>query len=160
MAQMQVQGLEEYAERLGSLSKDSEKIVKEAVYEGASVVADSIKSGLKSLPVDNGQGTEDKMLTGVSRRQKADLIDAFGLAPIESNGDYINTKAGFDGYGQTKSKKYPKGLPNALLMRSVESGTSFRKKTPVIRSAVNKSRKAAVEAMDKKMEEACTELMD
>ena len=160
MAQMQVQGLEEYAERLGSLYKDSEQIIKESVYEGASVVADSIKSGLKSLPVDNGQGTEDKMLTGVSRRQKADLIDAFGLAPIENNGDYINTKAGFDGYGRTKSKKYPKGLPNALLMRSVESGTSFRKKTPVIRSAVNKSRKAAVEAMDKKMEEACTELMD
>ena len=45
-------------------------------------------------------------------------------------------------------------------MRSVESGTSFRKKTPVIRSAVNKSRKAAVEARDNKMEEACTELMD
>ena len=44
-------------------------------------------------------------------------------------------------------------------MRSVESGTSFER-TPVIRSAVNKSRKAAVEAMDKKMEEACTELMD
>lgn len=58
MAQMQVQGLEEYAERLGSLYKDSEQIIKESVYEGASVVADSIKSGLKSLPVDNGQGTE------------------------------------------------------------------------------------------------------
>ena len=84
MAQIQVQGLEEYAERLGSLYKDSEQIIKESVYEGASVVADSIKSGLKSLPVDNGQGTEDKMLTGVSRRQKADLIDAFGLAPIET----------------------------------------------------------------------------
>lgn len=108
MAQMQVQGLEEYAERLGSLYKDSEQIIKESVYEGASVVADSIKSGLKSLPVDNGQGTEDKMLTGVSRRQKADLIDAFGLAPIENNGDYINTKAGFDGYGQTKSKNIQK----------------------------------------------------
>ena len=48
MAQMQVQGLEEYAERLGSLYKDAEQIIKESVYEGASVVADSIKSGLKS----------------------------------------------------------------------------------------------------------------
>ena len=91
MAQMQVQGLEEYAERLGSLYKDSEQIIKESVYEGASVVADSIKSGLKSLPVDNGQGTEDKMLTGVSRRQKADLIDAFSrkwyLFSKENTGD-------------------------------------------------------------------------
>lgn len=160
MATMQVKGLDEYAEKLASLYKDSERLTKEAVYAGASVVADSIKSGLKSLPVDNNShASKDNMLKGITRRQKADLIDAFGLAPIENDGEYINTKAGFDGYGQTKSKKYPNGLPNALLMRSVESGTSFRKKTPVIRKAVNSSRKAAVQAMDKKMEEICTDIM-
>lgn len=156
---MSVQGLDEYAARVSKLYKDTESIVKQAVYEGAGVVADSIKSGLRQLPVDNGQGTETRKLHGITNRQKADLIDAFGLAPIENKEDYIQTKAGFSGYGKTKSKKYPNGLPNALLMRSVESGTSFREKTPVIRKAVNKSRKAAVEAMGEKIDELCEETM-
>lgn len=159
MAKMSVQGLDEYALRLSNLSKNTGQIVRQAVYEGAGVVADSIKSGLRQIPVDNGRGTEDRKLHGVTNRQKADLIDAFGLAPIENKDDYIQTKAGFSGYGKTKSKKYPNGLPNALLMRSVESGTSFRQKTPVVRKAVNRSRKAAVQAMGDKIDELCKEDM-
>ena len=99
MAKMSVQGLYEYALRLSNLSKNTEQIVRQAVYEGAGVVADSIKSGLRQIPVDNGRGTEDRKLHGVTNRQKADLIDAFGLAPIENRDDYIQTKAGFSGYG-------------------------------------------------------------
>ena len=159
MAKITVRGLEEYANRLGALWKDSEKIMKEAVYAGASEVADSIKSGLRSIPTSNERGTPDHPVEGVTNRQKADLIDAFGLAPIEDRDGYIQTKAGFDGYGRTPSKKYPKGLPNALLMRSVESGTSFRKKTPVIRKAVNKSRKRSVQAMGVVLDQACKEIM-
>ena len=75
MAKMSVQGLDEYALRLSNLSKNTEQIVRQAVYEGAGVVADSIKSGLRQIPVDNGRGTEDRKLHGVTNRQKADLID-------------------------------------------------------------------------------------
>ena len=85
MAKMSVQGLDEYALRLSNLSKNTEQIVRQEVYEGAGVVADSIKSGLRQIPVDNGRGTEDRKLHGVTNRQKADLIDAFGLAPIENS---------------------------------------------------------------------------
>lgn len=159
MAKIAVKGLDEYANRLGVLWKDQEKIIKEAVYAGAAEVADSIKSGLRSLPTSNERGTPEHPVDGVTNRQKADLIDAFGLAPMENKDGYVQTKAGFDGYGRTPSKKYPKGLPNALLMRSVESGTSFRKKTPVIRKAVNKSRKKAIQAMGDAVDKACEELM-
>lgn len=159
MAKITVKGLDEYAARIGKLYKESERIAKEAVYEGAEVVADSIKSGLKSIPTSNERGTKEKPVEGITGRQKADLINAFGLAPIENKDGYIQTKAGFDGYGRTPSKKYPKGLPNALLMRSVESGTSFRKKTPVIRKAVNKSRKQSIQKMGEVVDKACVEIM-
>lgn len=159
MAKITVRGLDEYANRLSKLWKESEKITQEAVYAGAAVVADSIKSGLHGLPVNNKRGTPEHPVEGVTNRQKADLIDAFGLAPIENKDGYVQTKAGFDGYGRTPSKKYPKGLPNALLMRSVESGTSFRKKTPVVRKAVNQSRKKSILAMGEVVDKACKDMM-
>lgn len=159
MAKITVKGLDEYANRLAALRKESEKIIKEAVYAGAAEVADSIKSSLRSLPTSNERGTPEHPVDGVTNRQKADLINAFGLAPMEDKDGYVQTKAGFDGYGRTPSKKYPKGLPNALLMRSVESGTSFRKKSPVIRKAVNKSRKKSIQAMGEVIDKACEELM-
>lgn len=159
MAKIDFNGIDEYAKRLGMLFKDSERIVKDAVYEGASIVADEIKSGLNEIPTQEGPnglppiGTPENPLTGVSRRQKADLIESFGLAPIENKDGYINTKAGVDGYGSIRTAKYPNGTPNAMLMRSVESGTSFRKKHPVFRPAVNRSKKKAQEAMGKKIDE-------
>lgn len=159
MAKVTVSGLEEYANRLSGLYADCEEITKKAVYAGAEVVADEIKKGLKNLPIDNRHGTPEKPLKGVTKQQKSDLINAFGLAPIENRDGYIQTKAGVDGYGSTTSKKYPKGLPNALLMRSVESGTSFRVKTPVFRKAVNTSRKRSIEAMGKKIDEECQNSM-
>ena len=96
-------------------------------------------------------------LTGVSRKQKQDLIDAFGLAPNGGCGWLHSDKgSGLDGWRSIEwiwfsedEKKYPKGLPNALLMRSIESGSSFRKKNPVFRKAVNQSRKKAIDKMGK-----------
>lgn len=148
MAKIDFKGIDTYAKMLARLESGSEEIVKRAVYEGAAVVADAIKEGLKSIPVQEGKGTPENKLHGITKKQKADLINGFGLAPIENSNGYIQTKAGFDGYGSVKTKAYPKGLPNVLLARSLESGTSFRKKIPVIRRAVTKSRKQAEKVMD------------
>lgn len=153
MAKIDFKGIDEYAKVLETLGSESEEVVKSAVYKGAALVADEIKSGLKGLPIEEGEnglppvGTPEHKLTGVSRRQKADLIDSFGLAPIENDNGYIQTKAGVDGYGSVKTKKYPHGTPNVALMRAIESGTSFRKKHPIFRQATNRARKRAEKAM-------------
>lgn len=166
MANMKVNGLEEYAERLAILFKDTEGVAKKAVYSGAEIVADSIKDGLKALTIQEGENGlppyvgNGEMLIGISRKQKQDLIDAFGLAPIENDDGYIQTKAGVDGYGSIRTKKYPKGLPNALLMRSIESGSSFRKKNPIFRRAVNQSREKAVKKMGETIDEEIKKIME
>lgn len=160
MAKIDYKGIDDYAKALGKLWKESEEIITRAVYEGAGVVADEIKSGLKKLPIDNRKGTSDDKLRGVTKKQKSDLIDAFGVAPIENDGDTINTRLGFDGYGSTPTDKYPRGVPNAMLMRSVESGNSFRKKTPVVRPAVNRARKRAEQKMGDTLEKEIKERME
>lgn len=160
MAKITFEGIDGYAERLGILWKDQRKIIENAVYKAADIVADEIKKGIKEIPIQEGKngmppvGTPENPLTGISRRQKADLIEGFGLAPMEDAFGMVNTKAGFDGYGSIKTRKYPKGTPNAMLMRSIEGGTSFRKKHPTIRPAVNRARKKAVKTMQNDIDEA------
>ena len=153
MAKIEFKGIDEYAKVLSTLANESEEIIKSAVYKGAAIVADEIKSGINSIPIQEGNnglppvGTPENKLYGISRKQKGDLMDSFGLAPMENDGDYIQTKAGVDGYGSIPTKKYPGGVPNVMLMRSIESGTSFRDKHPVFRQATNRARKRAEEAM-------------
>lgn len=153
MAKIEFKGIDEYAKVLATLGNESKEIVKSAVYKGAAIVADEIKSGINSIPIQEGNnglppvGTPENKLYGISRKQKGDLMDSFGLAPMENDGDYIQTKAGVDGYGSIPTKKYPQGVPNVMLMRSIESGTSFRDKHPVFRQATNRARKRAEEAM-------------
>lgn len=153
MAKIYAKGIERYSKMLERLGDQSEKIIKSAVYKGAAIVADEIKAGINALPIEEGNnglspiGSPEHKLNGITRKQKGDLIDGFGLAPMQNENGYIQTKAGMDGYGSIPTKKYPKGVPNAALMRSIESGTSFRNKHPVFRQATNRVRKRAEQEM-------------
>lgn len=155
-----------YMKAIESLSADTEEIVKSAIYKGADVVANAIRQNIQAIPIQEGDNglppvaRDGEKLYGISRRQKADLLAGFGLSPMEESGDYVNTKAGFDGYGSVKTKKYPRGVPNAMLMRSVESGTSFRDKHPTVRPAVNRSRKAAQAKMDETINQEIEKRME
>ena len=155
-----------YMKAIESLSADTEEIVKSAIYKGADVVANAIRQNIQAIPIQEGDNglppvaRDGEKLYGISRRQKADLLAGFGLSPMEESGDYVNTKAGFDGYGSVKTKKYPRGVPNAILMRSVESGTSFRDKHPTVRPAVNRSRKAAQAKMDETINQEIEKRME
>ncbi len=149
MAKMQIEGLEEYTKAIQRISENSDVVIVNSVYEGARIVADD----MKKITVDNGIGSEKNKLDGISALQKADLIDGFGVAPIKVDGDYTNTKLGFSGYGRTKTKKYPKGVPIQIIARSVNSGTSFRKKNPFVQRTVNRIRKKAQQAMAQVIDE-------
>lgn len=159
-------GLDAFMCKLDSLAGNTDQVVKSVVYEGAGVVADALKAALKTLPIEEGNngfppvGTNEKPLTGVSRRQKGDLIDSMGVAPIqEFTKGVMSTKIGWDGYGSTPTKKYPKGVPNQLLMRSIESGSSFRRKNPIVRTAVNAVKGPALKAMESKASEEIRKIM-
>lgn len=138
---------------LEALGSDSEDVLRRALYDGAKVVADKVKQGIESLPVAaDHYYPKGHQIKGVTATQKADLSAALGVAPHKQEGDGWNTVIGFHGYGSKPTKKYPKGLPNQLLARAVESGSSVRNKNPFIRRAVNASRKEAVEAMKRTFE--------
>lgn len=120
-----------------------------AVAAGAGVLADAVRQRLEALPSDENRFlVPGDIFRGVPKEQKQDLLDALGVTPIKQDANLVyNAAVGFDGYGSTPTKTYPQGVPNQLLARSIESGSSVRIKTPFFRKAMEASEDAVLEAM-------------
>lgn len=161
MAKITFKGLEEYELRLSRMGKETTRIAGAAIYEGAAIVADEIKKGIRGLPVVTGYGTETNPLPGgVTSAQKQGLLDGLGIAPMQDQNGYLNVKIGFDGYNRTKTDQHPQGQPNQLVARGVESGTSWKQKHPFIRPAVTRARKKAEEKMAEVLDYEIAKLME
>ena len=152
-----------FFKKLQELEKhfDTEKTMKHAVYVGAGIVADEIRKNIENLPEEPFRHLDDETFQGVPTGQKRDLEESFGLTPIERGKDgLLHTHAGFDGYGSYPTKDYPKGLPNRLVARAIESGSSVRRKIPFIRPAVKASQEEAIKAMGEVIDEACKKIIE
>lgn len=154
MAKITFKGLDKYIEELYKMKGDGSATIEKSVYVGAKVIADSIKSSMSGIQTRvPGKFYESGMAPGPTPQEKADMIASFGLSPMRDDNGYINTKAGFDGYGRHQTPSFPNGVPNAVVARSCESGTSWMKKQPFMRKSVNGARAAAVAAMAAKFDE-------
>lgn len=150
MATLSMRGMQEYERMLDQLidSRTTEDIIGKVLHAGAGVMADAIREELEELPVVRWDdfGTPEDKLKGVAPRQKRGLEEGFGISPVRFRDGYFDVKLGFDGYNDA-------GQPNALIARSVNSGTSFREKNPFVDRAVKESRKQAEAAMVKTADE-------
>lgn len=160
MAKMKIKGLREYENRLLKLENLIREILGEAIYEGAGLVADAVKSSIESIPIDERYVTGGATLYGITPEQKAGLRDGFGIARMRDDNGFLNVKLGFDGYNSQVTKKYPGGQPNSLIARSVNAGTSFRQRIPFIDNAVNQTKGAAEQKMTETAEKAIGKAMN
>ena len=162
-------GIEEYAKQINKLSGATLPIINKAVYNGAGVVADTCKENIRNANIavpDAGHGNEWPAIEAwkefkkdgkihnytLTEKQKRGLINGLGLSTFVNEHGYINTKMGFDGYNEVKTKKYPKGQPNAMIMRTLESGTAALTKQPIVRKSVSQSREKCIDKMQKTLE--------
>ena len=160
MPTIKFKGMDEYLNRLEALYVNTDKMVGEAIYKGADIVADETKGALKGLPTDNRSKLKaGEQRSSINEIQKQGLIHSFGIAPLRDDSGFINVKTGFDGYNRLISKNYPIGQPNVMVARALESGTSFMKKNRVITRATNRARKPCEEAMKKSVEESIEKIM-
>lgn len=164
MATIEMKGIDEYLIKLSRLEKASkEEICGKAIYEGAKIVADSIKANIQALPTDDSFGPSlpgEPPLKGPTQIQKQGLLESFGITTMQDDGTgFLNVKLGFDGYNAKKTKKWPNGQPNQMIARSVQSGTSFMKKHEFVKKAVASSRKKSVDAMGKSAQKSIEEIM-
>lgn len=162
MAKWTMHGLDEYAAYLQSIGKNSKDIIGAGVYAMADIVANAVRKNIESLPakpdIEGIEAYRQGRKAQLTISEKNGLEKGFGISPMQEENGYLNVKLGFDGYNSVKTKKYPKGQPNVLIARSVESGSSVRKKTPFIRPAItqtqNEALKKGQEAIEKKLKQA------
>ena len=154
MAKFQFEGLDAYLNQLHDLETSTDGIIKRAVYDGAAEVAKAVEAEIRALPeVDGYQYPWQLPIKGVTKEQKDGLLEGLGLAKMQNDNGYINTKLGFDGYNKVESKKFPSGQPNALIANAINSGTSTRRKDPFINRAVKASKAKAEAAMAARLDE-------
>lgn len=133
-------GLEEYERKLSQIAKDIKKICGRTTYEGAKIIADEIRKGIDGLPER----------TGVTKRG---LQSGFGISKLQNDDGYYNVKLGFDGYNEN-------GVPNQLMARAFESGTSKLQKHPFVRPAINHSKNRAESKMAEVLDDEMKKMMD
>lgn len=157
MAKWTMHGMDEYAAYLQKIGKNTREIIGAGVYAMADVVADNIRKNIEALPaapdIEGLTAYREKRKSRLTISEKKGLEDGFGVSPMQNDNGFINVKLGFDGYNGIKTKKYPKGQPNAMIARSTESGTSVREKTPFVRTAVKKSQVPALKAGETAVDE-------
>ncbi len=158
MAKFMFTGLEEYEAMLSNLEsfESIQAVCGATIYAGADVVANAIRQGVDALPVvdHRAKGSASHQINGITSAQKRGLQESFGITPMSYENGYYNVKLGFDGYNSVKTENYPSGQPNALIARSVNSGTSFRQKIPFVDQAVRKAKPKALTSMTRAFDEA------
>ena len=135
-------GINEYLQTLNRLGKEIEGISKQAVYEGAKIIADEIKNNIEALSTDEEWGTPKKMKEGPTKAEKENIARGLGIAHMQDNKGTIKTKIGYDDAGYDENNK-----PIQMIARSVNSGTSFMKKNPFFEKGVRNSRNKAKQKM-------------
>lgn len=162
MATIQTKGLDEYIAKLEKLTtlSDSREFVGRAIFEGAAVAKTGMLSELGSLRVSQQYAKDGEKISTVTSVQKAGLLSGFGIAKMRKDGGAYNVKLGFAGYNGQRTSKWPHGQPNAMIARSIVSGTSFRSKNDFVGRAARKTRVQAVEAMQQEIEKQIEKIMN
>jgi HK97 gp10 family phage protein len=152
-------GIDNYIRQLQNCADKTENIIKRSAWEGARVVMDAVKAEAQTIPTHGSTKGSTDVIDGLTPTQKAGVIASLGIARFRQDGNFLNVKIGSDGYNTVYTKKYPKGQPNAMLIRSLESGTSFRNPYPFVSRAVSKTRGKSIEAMRKQCDEEIKKIM-
>ena len=159
MATMKVKGLDEFVETLNMIGEKTGGVSKKCAYDGARLMADGIKEKVEQLPIDSdGFTVGTDPLNVITAQDRADLAACVGISRIENNGMATTVSVSFDGYISRTERKYPNGVPAALIARSLEKGTSVRAKKPFLRPAVNAKKAAALAAMQETMAESIAQI--
>lgn len=158
---IKVTGLDSFTTQLGRLTADIQHINNEALFDAAGFVADEIGKALQAMPTyDKWYGTDGHPIYGVTPSEKAQIIENFGIARFQFDGDGSQTSIGFTGYVNTPSTKYNNKVPTGMLMQCVEYGTKFRKGTHTIAHAEKAAKDQAVQIIQNKLTEKIQKAME
>lgn len=155
MSKITFTGIDEYFAQLSNLGDKAEGLCKRALYDGAGVVANEVRSEIQGLPTTDKNGDPQQPF----EYEVDGLLSGLGIAKMKDQDGRFSTRVDFDGYNRMKSQKYPNGKPNAMVARAINSGTSRRPKNPFMTRAVKRAREKAEKAMAARMDADINDIM-
>ena len=134
MAVISFDGMEAYKAELEAVLDHVPKMVNASLYDGSKILADAVQKEIDTL---------DEL----EPVQRQGLHDGLGVAHFWHENGATVTKVGFEGYNKKKTKRWPKGQPNAMIARTTIRGTSWLHANRFTARAAKKVRAQCVEAM-------------
>ena len=156
------EGLDIFQRKLDLLAQEATAVAAAAVYDGAGIAANAMRTsveGLRRVPdvvAINAWRKGEASVLSVS--QKIGLIEGLGIAPMKVTPSSVNTKVGFGGYNNVKTKRWPNGQPNTMVAGNLNHGSSnFLQRQPFITAVkdvyASEIRKAMMKAATAKIDE-------
>lgn len=135
-----VVGLDEVLGKFNAIGEQAEAVASMSLWEGAKVVADEYNRTLASIPAEEFVYVFNGEKRNASIEEKAALIGSAGVAKFQKSGSEVQTIIGTKNAYATIAGKQ---VPVKLLLRAINSGTSFRHKNPFIRKIKSTAKGAA-----------------
>lgn len=139
-------GMKEFEDTLTKASTRCIGVAKAALFDGAAVIASAYKDGLNSIKTEPYRYVKDGKRYASPEEKSAVLRGSYGIAKMHANTEKADTIVGVNpdsGYVKLMGKR----VPVAVILRSIESGTSFMNAQHVLRRATNAAKKEAGAAM-------------
>lgn len=153
---LKVDGLTEVSEMLTQMAEKAPAAASKAVYEGAGIVADEVRSQVDKIHAEPFHYAV--FVTREPSLEEKAIVQAAGagIAKFRKNGSEVETSVGFAkaGYAELKGKM----VPIAKIANAINSGTSFMKKQPFMRKAASSGGRKAMDAMKQSIEASFEEL--
>ena len=146
------------------MSRDTAKILKPAVFDGARVAANALRETVSGLACVTDAQAIMAWRAGtpslISFSQKQGLLAALGIAKMKSKGFSFNTRTGFDGYNDVVTRRWPLGQPNVMIAASCEHGSSAMLAQPFVDPAYKLCEAAVREVMEETAQKKIEEILD
>ncbi len=150
MSGISTKGLTETLKMLEKIEGDTDSILEDALKEGIGVVTDEMRAEIQQLKSSDQRKKGELRLP--SKKDIKGLLDSLGYTPVKDDGTIFNVKAGFDGYNDVVTDKYPRGHANQMIANSINKGTSFMQAQPFINRTKKASQANAIDAIQKKLD--------
>lgn len=146
---MKTEGIEEISKMLSRLESQAQPAASKALYTGAGIMADEVDRQAESITTEPFHYAVF-VQRSVSPEEKAVVQNGVGIAKFQKNGSDVQTSVGYGnaGYAMVAGKRKP--IPK--IANAINSGTSFLKKQPFFRKAVNSGTTKASEAIKSSIE--------
>lgn len=146
MAKVITSGFDTLIDELNDIADHSDEICSKALYKGAGMMADRLKSSIDGLTTEDQRKKRSRNLLPYEKEALEKGLSIFKFDHDKSR-DYVQTSITFKGRVPHQTERYPEGLPVIVLARSINSGTTFRRANRYFPTTVRKNVQSVEKAM-------------